>query len=231
AGRGTNGATAPAEAASARAGRRHAAARSGPALVALGSPWVNQLTIVETVSDQAGGVPQHDAARTGKGGTSKPLAGRRPLVSGGRDHRVTHGGVDGVIVGQGLVECDAGAQRLKRFIARMGMDRRRLEANPCSVDTEWEIGRMIEFQRGLQFKARAYAAAPAAAARRRDDALDRDGLDAMSTAVNVQPDLVAHRDVGPVHRPDGGVTGIRGPSQTSLCSRLAHLGDGDDLIT
>src|ERR1019366_9168939 len=138
---------------------RHAAATlpgSRCGLVPLGGPWVDEAAVVEAVDDQARGVTQHHVAGAGgEGGATEPLVGRRrPLVARGRDPGVTHNRVDRVIVGQGAVERDAGAERLDGLVARVGKGRRRLEADPRSSNAEGEVGRMVELQRGGQVEAR-----------------------------------------------------------------------------
>ncbi len=92
----------------------------------------------------------------GEGGAPEPLVGlRRPLVACGRDLFVTHNRVDLVVVGQGFVERDAGAERQDGLVARVGKGRRRLEADPRSPDAEGHVGRMVELQRFGQVEARA----------------------------------------------------------------------------
>src|ERR1019366_4653619 len=125
-------------------------------MVTLRGPWVDEAAVVEAVDDQASGVTQHHAAgEGGEGGAPEPLVGRRrPLVARRRDLGVTHNGVDRVVLRQGAVERDAGAERLDGLVARVGKGRLRLEADPRSASAEGEVGRMVELQRGGQVEAR-----------------------------------------------------------------------------
>src|SRR5581483_4721444 len=54
-----------------------ALSRARCALVTLGGPWVDQLTVVQAVGHQPAGIPQHDAAGAAReGGPPEPLAWR-----------------------------------------------------------------------------------------------------------------------------------------------------------
>jgi len=64
----------------------------------------------------------------------------------------------------------------------------------------------------------------------RADLRDRDGLDSMADAVDVQPDLVARRDVGDRRHLDVGCAGRCVHAQVGLRARLANLCDRDDLV-
>ena len=59
---------------------------------------------------------------------------------------------------------------------------------------------------------------------------DRDGLDPMADAVDVQPDLVAGRDVGDGRHLDVGRAGGRVRRQVGLRARLADRGDRGHLV-
>ena len=68
------------------------------------------------------------------------------------------------------------------------------------------------------------------AVRLRADARDRDGLDPMADAVDVQPDLVTGRDVGDGRHLDVGRAGGRVRRQEGLRARLADRGDRGHLV-
>ena len=94
---------------------------------------------------------------------------------------------------------------------------------------------MVELQRGGQVEARAQflalqRTAEGIAHRLRADARDRDRLDPMSDAVDVQPDLVTDRDVGDGGYLDVGVAGFRVRRQPGLRARLADRGDRDHFV-
>src|ERR1019366_2630159 len=114
---------------------------------------------------------------------------------------VTHNRVDGVALGQGAVERDAGAERLDGLVARVGKGRRRLEADPRSPNAEGHVGRMVELQRGGQVEARSLSYHPLAVGmrlgqgRRKVDA-GADGGDGNRLVVRGGADgqLVAHSE-------------------------------------
>src|ERR1700759_4085361 len=84
----------------------------------------------------------------------KPLVGnRRALVSRSLDGGIPDNAVDPVIVSQWSVECDAGAKRLDRLLARVSKVGRRLEADACPAIAEREIGRMMELEGSCEIQA------------------------------------------------------------------------------
>ena len=66
--------------------------------------------------------------------------------------------------------------------------------------------------------------------RLRADVRDRDGLDPMADAVDIQPDLVAGRDIGDRRHLDVGRAGGRVRRQEGLRARLADRGDRGHLV-
>ncbi len=72
--------------------------------------------------------------------------------------------IDRVVVGQGAVERDAGAERLDRLVAGVREGGGRLEPDSGSLDAEGNVGCMVEFQRGGQIEAGATIGVAAATA-------------------------------------------------------------------
>ena len=199
--------------------------------------------------------------------------------------------------GQWAVECDAGAERLHRLIARVCKGCHRLEADPRSSIAERKVGRVVELERRGQVEARtrsyhqlvravwalsrAGVKANTGAVRTRGtesgdgddlmacggangdlvahretvhaadldtgragaricreigagglraDARDCDGLDPMTDAVDIQPDLVTGRDVGDRRHLDVGRTGGCVRREVGLRARFADRGDRGHLV-
>src|SRR5262249_13613018 len=124
-----------------RPGRRHTTAtfpRSGPGLVTLRRPRIDEQAVVETVDDEASGVTQdHGAGGAGEQRPAEPLVGRWSALVARCGHAgVPHDGVNRVVLGQRAIERDAGAERLNGLVARVHEPRLRLEADSRSAHAE-----------------------------------------------------------------------------------------------
>ncbi len=131
-------------------------------------------------------------------------------------------------LGEGRRKVDAGAGRTRRadggdgdrFLVRGG-------ANGDLVAHSETASRPADFDIG---RAGARIGRERRAVRLRADARDRDGLDPMADAVDVQPDLVTDRDVGDGRHLDVGRAGGRVRPQEGLRARLADRGDRGHLV-
>src|SRR3954463_204930 len=125
-------------------------------------------------------------------------------------------------------EVDRGAARTRRTDGGDGhrlVIRRRANGQPLANDET------IRIPYGDTRRAGADTRRKRRAIRLGADTGDRDGLDAVAHAVDIQPDLVARRNIG-----DGGHlyvarAGWRVDRQKRLRARLAHGGDGGDLVS
>ena len=107
---------------------------------------------------------------------------RRTLIARSRDARVAHHRVDRVIVRQRTIERDAGAERLDGLVARVRKRRRRRETDSGPAIAERHVGRVVELQLLRDREARPVRAS-------RADRRDRDRLDTVANARDVQADL------------------------------------------
>ena len=142
--------------------------KAGFSLPSFGGPGINDAAVVEAVSDKAGGVAQDQAAFFDGDGAAKqgrvggelraaePLIGRgRALVASGSDGGIADRRVDGLRLGQRLVERDAAAERLDGLVAGVGKGGCRREADAGAAIAEGQIGGVVELERRGQVQARA----------------------------------------------------------------------------
>ncbi len=133
----------------------------------------------------------------------------------------------GVRLGERGSKVDAGAGRIRgadssdgnRFPVRGGADGDLVAHDEAVHVADFHIGRAsTRISREIRV------------VRLRADARDRDGLDPMADAVDVQPDLVADRDVGDRRHLDTGCAGGRVRRQVGLRARLADRGHCGHLV-
>ena len=232
---GSDGGSRRAEAAGGVRDRREVAGllRAGIRLVAFAQVRIHDEAVVERIGHVALRVAEGDVAGALGEGRAAEQEVRLAGEAGGAAH---NGLVDGMGRLERLLEFQREAEREDRLVAVVRELRRGFEGDTRAAHAVRHVGGVGELQRlgDVQARARILVRAQRAVQRvargRRAHGRNRHSLDAVSLAIDVQPDAVAHGNVRRGGDLDVGVAGFCVHGQIPLGAGLAHLGHGHDLV-